>query len=1247
MAPQLLPPAKKKIGAESGSMIKASTFIPEKKKKIKSSDIVEAKPTSIVKQDKSSSAIVKQFGSANKSLVKITNLVQTDLKEDTKKYKKEKEEKAKEKDKKKKEDIERRLESGLGLKIPNIGGLKLPGIKAPGFFKRIFDALLWLGLGWIVDKLLDKESWFNKIGQALLSLGKFLDENLPKVVEGIFGFAQKAFPFVTGAGKLLFDSLASMLDAVVKPYDQLKSFTREKYGEKGLEQLDGFLSKFDKFIDGLLIFGTAWTLLDDGKKQPKLLKDKKDKLGKLLDSPKGSKLASGITPPAKPSDISAYLSKDPRSLSTRKKFGPTSQKIFDNSFSNALLNGKTKTQARRTADAAVQRAIKSGRITPEKLIGLAGPGQKAGKVLKYGIGRSVKRFAIQKLGKAGSQKAASSFAKGLFKNAVNKIGAGKIPIIGPLFVALASFLDGDPPGKTLFKTFGSGLGQALGGLLGGIGGAGVASAPLAFVGSIAGGFVGEFLGGALYELMFGNGISALKGYALNASKSVVRNLIRTPKLIVDGVMGLWAQLKNVPQLVIDGVTKLIETIGNVSKFVGDLITNIWNKISNFDYFGFISGGINWLVNKGKIVWDSLVKIVTPSIQKLLGKAGEIYSTILSKAQSYLRNPLLIFKDLYDFNVKSYQKLWEVTRSIFDFAKEKLSSIDWKKLAFDSLTYIGNLVGNVGNFMRDMMNKIGEYALNIGKQALDVLNVVIDKGKDILSYLTDQVTRALSKAVKLLYKIIFPHALWKPLVSFTKSISGGLKNFVNAIDNIPLLPDWVKRFARSTVVTIENISNSIATIEPFKNLNESFNALKKEVGDIFKNINLGKMYQDTMKSVFEFADFKDPKEEASLKKFYGVENKNKGGIVGLNDGGIAMSGGDPNFNVSGKGWGVNASVQGGATSSAFAIPYDTPKTKSYPGLTQKRFMEAESGGYTLPTFATGGVQGLRGGGGVTKEANMGGIVGGDTSINSAALNIGTTFGGAQGTKQNKWIEAMISGSNNKNQMGGSAKITKGSIKSQPQSPESVVNASLFNLQAATPTIAPDGRPYYGPFIQPIINKQDDKEGIFTEVKFFLSGLFSSAQGSNDPETPEQRFKPSGISRLPSDKRNVPRNNNIVLKKDRKNGLESVRPSESSTPSTNFVSPQARERTEQTFNKGGMVSNIVGSITPKPSIPTSSIKPSIEVKKSLIPSPSKSGKLASPSMSPRYDVNKFNRSLDYEDSQQVIERAVVILKPVVIR
>ena len=75
----------------------------------------------------------------------------------------------------------------------------------------------------------------------------------------------------------------------------------------------------------------------------------------------------------------------------------------------------------------------------------------------------------------------------------------RIPIVGPIIVAISSLLSGDPPTKTLFKAVGAGLGEALGTLI-----------PIPVVGTIVGGLLGEFGGELLYDLTQGGGVEAVK-----------------------------------------------------------------------------------------------------------------------------------------------------------------------------------------------------------------------------------------------------------------------------------------------------------------------------------------------------------------------------------------------------------------------------------------------------------------------------------------------------------------------------------------------------------------------------------------------------------------------------------------------------------------------------------------------------------------------------------------------------------------
>ena len=83
---------------------------------------------------------------------------------------------------------------------------------------------------------------------------------------------------------------------------------------------------------------------------------------------------------------------------------------------------------------------------------------------------------------------------------VSKAAKGvRIPIIGPILVAISSMLADDPVKKTMFKAVGTGLGEALGTLI-----------PIPVIGTIVGGLIGEYGGDLLYTFLEGGGISGVQ-----------------------------------------------------------------------------------------------------------------------------------------------------------------------------------------------------------------------------------------------------------------------------------------------------------------------------------------------------------------------------------------------------------------------------------------------------------------------------------------------------------------------------------------------------------------------------------------------------------------------------------------------------------------------------------------------------------------------------------------------------------------
>ena len=128
--------------------------------------------------------------------------------------------------------------------------------------------------------------------------------------------------------------------------------------------------------------------------------------------------------------------------------------------------------------------------------GLRSAASSVASVARRGVTRAPGRLITKLFGK----EAAKNFS-GISKmmKGVSKAARGiRIPIVGPIIVAVASLLDGDRPTQTIFKAVGTGLGEALGFLI-----------PIPVLGTILGGLIGEYGGDLLYTLLKGDGIQAV------------------------------------------------------------------------------------------------------------------------------------------------------------------------------------------------------------------------------------------------------------------------------------------------------------------------------------------------------------------------------------------------------------------------------------------------------------------------------------------------------------------------------------------------------------------------------------------------------------------------------------------------------------------------------------------------------------------------------------------------------------------
>ena len=153
-----------------------------------------------------------------------------------------------------------------------------------------------------------------------------------------------------------------------------------------------------------------------------------------------------------------------------------------------------------------------------------------GNVLRRGVGKAPSRLILKFFGKKGAKLVAKSGK--LFKFLGKAAKGIKIPILGPIIVAVTSILSGDPIGKTLFKALGAALGGAIG----------VAGGPL---GMIVGEILGEFLGSFLFEVFNGDP-SGVKGKALLKKKfdQLVSGAGKYGKMFLDFLVAQVGKLGN-------------------------------------------------------------------------------------------------------------------------------------------------------------------------------------------------------------------------------------------------------------------------------------------------------------------------------------------------------------------------------------------------------------------------------------------------------------------------------------------------------------------------------------------------------------------------------------------------------------------------------------------------------------------------------------------------------------------------------
>ena len=195
-----------------------------------------------------------------------------------------------------------------------------------------------------------------------------------------------------------------------------------------------------------------------------------------------------------------------------------------------------------------------------------------GGVLKKGLAKAPSRLITKLFGKNAAKAVAKSGK--LFK-VLGKAAKGiKIPVLGPIIVAVTSILSQDPIGKTMFKTlgavFGGMIGGAIGAALGGVG------APF---GLLLGEIVGEFIGSFLYD-MFNGDEDGTKGVAFLKKKfgQLLSGTGKALKAVANFALSMLGKAGN---FIKDGVSRFITNFPTVDIPEGKGRQTVGGKIAKF------------------------------------------------------------------------------------------------------------------------------------------------------------------------------------------------------------------------------------------------------------------------------------------------------------------------------------------------------------------------------------------------------------------------------------------------------------------------------------------------------------------------------------------------------------------------------------------------------------------------------------------------------------------------------------------
>ena len=318
--------------------------------------------------------------------------------------------------------------------------------------------------------------------------------------------------FLAGTAEKIIDTIIGVIDALgsflawgQEKLDGIRASLVSDKGEEAGERFDGLLSALTNLFNATVIVGSVFGALGAGAGKGK------DKPGKGKD-PKGTKGPKGKVRPDKKTRT-RRASKEARKRYARR-FGK---------------------------DAAKQRFAGQTR------------GPIKGSLTRRGLGKVPGRVGLKVLGKGGVQA-----MKGIAK------GFNRIPIVGPLIVAVSSLLAGEPLGQAAFK----GVGAAIGGLLGSF-------IPIPVIGTLLGEAAGVFVGDLLYSLMLGGGPEEAKQKFMNTLQTALDAGGLILKFVGDGFKKFTNKFFETNPIEIEegmgrrsAATKIVEVLG-MKEFLKD------------------------------------------------------------------------------------------------------------------------------------------------------------------------------------------------------------------------------------------------------------------------------------------------------------------------------------------------------------------------------------------------------------------------------------------------------------------------------------------------------------------------------------------------------------------------------------------------------------------------------------------------------------------------------------------------------